>query len=115
MDGLSDDGIKLFGKFLQHCGEQQGLMTQKAIAEWVAEKSGIYIPISQMGTLLKGRWERSFNFNYLFAVLDSAILRFPESVEKGRLLEYNDVMEILRGRLNPFTGQRMGSNGARVT
>lgn len=108
---ITEEGKKLFGEFLRHCGQRSGLTSEKAIAEFITEETGIRLPEAQVNSLVSALWKDKFKFDYMVAIVASGILRFPDEVEGGRLLEYNDIMEIFRGRLNPFTGERH-TNGA---
>lgn len=112
---ISYESRKTFGAFITDCAlrYQPPLESQKEIAAFVSQKTGIKVPESAVNTYVGARWESNPNLNYLIAFIDSGLLRFPPEVEGGRLLEFNDVMEILRGHLDPLTGERRkNGNGA---
>lgn len=108
---LTDEGKKIFGEFLKQCGYRRGLTSDEAISKFITQETGIRIPESQINSLVSAHWKDKFKFDYLVALVASGLLQFEPEIEAGRLLEYNDVMEIFRGHLNPFTGERY-TNGA---
>lgn len=105
MDGVTDESRKRLGDFLWHCALQAGFTSQEQLAKYVSEKSHIYVNESAINTIVGARWKRSFNFTHMMAIIDSDVLKFAD----GRSLDYNDVMETLRGRLDPFTQERLGN------
>jgi hypothetical protein len=112
---ITEEGKRLFGEFLRGCGQKNGLISERAIAQFLTQETGIRVPEAQINSLVSSLWKDKFKFDYMFAILDSGLLRFPEGVENARLLEFNDVMEILRGHLNPFTGERLDTPTAKAS
>jgi hypothetical protein len=111
MDGLSDEGKKRFGAFLQHCIDQAGFTSRASAAKFIHEKSGIVIPESKLTDLVNATWASKFDFNHMFALLDSGILKFNDD----RRLDYNDICEALRGKLDPFTGEQLTNGNGQKT
>lgn len=111
MDGLSDEGKKRFGAFLQHRIDGAGFSSRAAAAKFIHDRTHIRIPESKLTDLVNATWGNKFDFNHMFALLDSGLLKFDDQ----RFWDYNDLCEVLRGKLDPFTGERLANgNGKRV-
>lgn len=108
MEGITDAGKRRFGAFLQHClDETYGSRSAASIA--ILEETGIRISESKLAELVHAQWLDKFKFDHIVALILSGCLKFPD----GSLLDFNDVMEIFRGKLDPFTQERLGNGMAK--
>lgn len=102
MDGLSDEGKKRFGAFLQQCIDRAGFTSRSEAAKFIQTKTGIPVPESKLTDLINATWRNKFDFNHMFALLDSDLLKFAD----GRSLDYNDMVAVLKGKLDPFVEEK---------
>lgn len=109
---LTDEGKKKFGEFLKDCGTRLELTSEQAIAQFVTTESGIRVPPSAINAFVRADWQTNPNINYLNALLISGLLKFAPHVKEGRSLEFNDIVAVFCGELDPFTGKCKGKNGA---
>lgn len=111
MQELTEEGKKVFAAFFKECCDRAGLTTQLQVSIYLSELTKKHFPEGQVRQLQKGNWGDKFDFNYLYALVMSGILKFAPEVEQGRVLDFNDVMAIFANELDPFTGKKR-TNGS---
>jgi hypothetical protein len=102
-NGLTEEGKKRLGRFVKEAYRNRD-MSQLEFATWLTEITGIEVGESQVRTLVDGNWKYSLHFNVLFALDQSEALKSPET---GASYSFGDIADILRGRLDPFTGKAL--------
>lgn len=111
MSGITKEGRETFGSFLKAAREKEKKMSLAALSAWLKQETGIEIASTTLHRIESGFWDGSFAFNALIAIEDAELLHYPD----GRSMNTHDITEILRGRLNPFTGETIAlpkANGA---
>lgn len=106
MQELTEEGKKVFGEFFKQCCDRAGLTTQLQVSIHLSEVAKKNFPEAQVRQLQSGRWGDKFDFNYLYILVMGGLLKFAPEVEQGRSLDFNDLMAIFSGHLDPFTGKR---------
>lgn len=105
MPGMTDRGKKNLGHLLAATRKKNGFVNQRDFAVWLTEQSKLKFPNgdhievkeSQIRTLEAATFQRSFNPDPLYAIVDAEVLKYPD----GTPYSYADVAAVLREELVP--------------
>lgn len=98
--GITDEGKKLFGRFLRQAYEAMDL-NQVQFAAWLTETTKIKVSTNQITTLAGGRYEKSVALDVYIAIVRSEILRHQDKDKTPYTFE--EITAVMCNEYDPFT------------